>query len=139
MNGCKKDEPNPLETLQDDLTTGTWFISELTVDNNEITGQFEQYRLAFTLEKDPESPQMIFNKLLLSDTSNTFRGTWIFFATNEDEEYKNSISIAFVNNNEFQSISARWGVKSHTKGKIELIKEAEELSPDRRVMVLGKH
>ncbi len=135
---CKKDESDPLETLTADLSTDTWYISKLTVDNNDITDQFENFSLIFTLEKDIESPQKIFNKLLLGNGSDSYRGTWIFTAAGPEEDYNNFLSIAFVNNSEFQFISARWGIHSHTVGKVELMKPAGDSDSDIRVMVLEK-
>ena len=135
---CKKDEPDPMEVLFNTVTTGTWYISEVTIGDTDLTSQFEPYSLTFTREKDPESPQQEFNRLILSDGSNIVLGTWIFMAAGPGEEYKTFLSTAFVNNSGFQPISARWGVKSYSDNRIELIKPSEEFSTDTRLMVLVK-
>jgi hypothetical protein len=137
-SGCKKQEENPQQIMNEDITSGTWKISQLMVDNNNRTTEFGPYRLTFSTEKDPESPMEIFNKLIVTNGSSQMQGTWIFTHANQEEPYTYYLSVSLVNYESFQSISARWGIKSHVNGKFELHKPAEELSPDNRIMILEK-
>jgi hypothetical protein len=138
MHGCKKEEEHPQERLNKDITSGTWKITQLIIDDNNLTAEFEQYRLTFSPDKDPESPQEIFNKLIATDGNNQFQGTWIFIHGNPEDAYTYFISLSFINNNTVQPISARWGIDSHTIGNLRLIKPKQEFSEDTRIMVLKK-
>jgi hypothetical protein len=136
--GCKKQEVNPQQILNDDLTSGTWKISRLIIDDDIMTTDFGQYRFTFSPEKAPESPMEIFNRLIVTDGSSQMQGTWIFTHANQKEPYTYYLSVSLVNYESFQPISARWGIKSHVTGKFELHKPAADLSPDNRIMILEK-
>ena len=138
MSGCKKKEDNPLERLNSDLTSGTWKITQLLSGDINQTPEFEHYRLTFSKDKAPESPQEIFNRLISADRNQQYHGTWIFMHGNHDEPYTYFLSVAFINDTIFQPISTRWGIDTHTTGNLQLHKQAEEYSTDSRIMVLKK-
>lgn len=138
MTCCKKKEENPLDHLHKDLVAGRWKITELMIDNRNLTPGFQQYRLTFSPEKAPESPMEYFNRLIVTDGENQVQGTWIFTHANREEPYKYYLSVAFVSNESFQPLSARWGIESYDRGNLRLVKLSEELSPEAKVMVLMK-
>jgi hypothetical protein len=138
IQGCEKEEEHPQERLNKDITSGTWKIIQLKIDDNNLTPEFEQYRLTFSPDKAPESPQEIFNRLIAADGNNQYQGTWIFSHGNHEEAYTYFLSVSFINNEAFQPISARWGIDSHTLGNLRLIKPKQEFSEDTRIMVLKK-
>jgi hypothetical protein len=138
IQGCEKEKENPQEKLNKDITSGTWKISQLTIDDINLTSEFEQYSLIFSPEKAPESPQEIFNRLNATDGNNQYQGTWIFMHGNRDEAYTYYISVSFGNISTLQPVSARWGIDSHSTGSLRLVKPAQEFSEDIRIMVLKK-
>jgi hypothetical protein len=138
LQGCRKKEENPQEKLNTDITSGIWKITQIEIDNTNLTSEFEHYRLTFSPSKAPESPQEIFNRLIATDGNNQYLGTWIFMHGNHEEEFKYFLSVSFINDNAFQPISARWGIDSHTTGNLRLVKPEQELSKDIRNMVLQK-
>jgi hypothetical protein len=138
MPGCDKKEENPQEKLNNDITSGTWKITQLIIDDNNPTSEFEHFRLTFSPDKAPESPQEIFNRLIAADGNNQYQGTWIFSHGNREEAFTYFLSVSFINNDALQPISARWGIDFHTIGNLRLVKPEQEFSEDTRIMVLKK-
>jgi hypothetical protein len=138
LSNCKKDDPDPMKELSDDITTGLWKISQLVTDDLNLTMQYETQWLVFTTEKAPESPSELFNRLILTDGSHTVHGTWIFIAGGPEEDCRYFLSVAFIQNSELEPVSARWGIESHSKGRLRLVKPVQEHSSDLRFMLLER-
>jgi hypothetical protein len=134
---CKKHEhPDPFKTIGDDITNGSWKISQLLIDDIDNTGQFLQHRLSFSFDKTEIAQGYFFNTIILSNGIDSTPGTWIFIHPGPEENFKALIAINVVN--ELHPLSAAWGVDSHTKGQLRLVKPVREFSADVRTMVLDK-
>lgn len=138
FQGCRKDDPDPLEVLNKDLTAGEWKVVQLFINEDEVTDAFSLCRLTFSPEKDPDSPMGVFNVLFLTDGSNSVKGTWIFTGAGPEDDFDRFLSVAFLNSTEYHELTAHWGIRSHTGGRLELIKQPGELSPDAKKLILEK-
>ncbi|MBP9923787.1 MAG: hypothetical protein KBF92_08145 [Bacteroidia bacterium] len=103
---CKKEKGTAIPA-QGVLTTGTWYVSKMTEDGDDLTYLFDEYTFVFNTN----------GELTAACPYGTEVGSWYAEADDDDDD---EFRIALGNTEPLVHLSKRWHIRSQVADKVEL-------------------
>lgn len=115
IGGCE-DESSPSQSdinqITEDMTSGTWKITEFIDSGKDETSDFTGYVFTFNSS----------GSLVATKGSTTYTGDWSVTEDSSDDSPEDlDFNIFFNLTNQFEDLNDDWDIVSHTSTKIELI------------------
>jgi hypothetical protein len=113
LASCKKDDVKAIEAIEEEVSSGTWRITNFVDSGTDETANFSGYNFTFSSN----------GTLAATNGTTSYTGTWSVTDSNSSDDSADDLDFnIFINaSNDFEDLNDDWDISSHSASVISLI------------------